>query len=211
MSNNFARFATVSSVNSMVARLSGCLCVESLFIITFMFMTFQHLPSASNFTSTNCLSREKEECLSTFERVFPTKIDADSRFTCQAALHLWFRIFHLCKRTLKFVHVCITTSFGTVFPRTVVAHTSVFHESDDVSFFVTKCPANQKSGMSVIIDFATNKNEFQKSNNIAPCFVSCVCVILRDFFVPPSLSSPHHSLQGSSESIRYVSLPTATE
>ena len=28
VSNNFARFATVSSVNSMSARLSGCLCLN---------------------------------------------------------------------------------------------------------------------------------------------------------------------------------------
>ena len=29
---------------------------------------------------------------------------------------------------LKFMNVCITASFGTVFPRTVIPHSSVFHE-----------------------------------------------------------------------------------
>ena len=54
--------------------------------------------------------------MSTFERVFLAKIDVDSMFTCQANLHLWFRVFHLCERTLNFMHVGITASFGTVFP-----------------------------------------------------------------------------------------------
>ena len=53
-----------------------------------------------------CYERGKN-CLSIFERVFPTKIDVDSMFTSQAALYLWFRVFHLRERTLKFMDVCI--------------------------------------------------------------------------------------------------------
>ena len=79
--------------------------------------------------------------------------------------------------------VCITASFGTVFPRTVAMHTSVFRESDDVSVFVTKCPTDKKSGLLVIVNFPTNKNSFQKSNNIARCFVSGVCFTRRDFYL----------------------------
>ena len=114
--------------------------------------------------------------------MFPTKIDIDSMFTCLAALHLWFRVFHLHERTLKFMHVRIHITFGTVLPRTVVTHTSVFHKSDDVSVFVTKCPTDQKSGLFVIVDFAANKKSFQKSNNIARCFVSGVCFMRRDSY-----------------------------
>ena len=147
-----------------------------------LFVEF-HLPQAV------CYEKRKN-CLSTFERVFPTKIDVDSMFTCQAALHLWFRVLHLRERTLKFMDVCIIASFGTVLPRTVVTHTSVFHEIDDVSVFVTRCPTDQKSGLFVIVDFAANKNSFQESNNIARCFVSGVCFMRRVFFiVPPSLKS----------------------
>ena len=55
--------------------------------------------------------------------------------------------------TLKFMDVGIIASFGTVLPRTVATHTSVFHESD---VFVTMCPTDQKSGLFLIVDFATN-------------------------------------------------------
>ena len=96
--------------------------------------------------------------------------------------------FHFCERTLMFMDVCITAAFGTV-PRTVVTHTSVFHESDDVSVFVTKSPTDQKSGLFVIVDSATNKNSFQQSNNIARCFVSSLCFMWRVLFPPSSLST----------------------
>ena len=88
-----------------------------------------------------------------------------------------------------FMNVCNTTSFETVFPRTVFPHTSVFQESDDVSVFVTKCPTDQKSGLCVIVDFAANKYSFQKSNNIARCFVTSVCFTWPVLIVPPSLKS----------------------
>ena len=107
--------------------------------------------------------------------MFPTKIGVDSMFTCKTALHLWL---HLCERILKFMIVCNTASFGTVFPRTVIPHTSVFHESDDVSVVVTKCPTDQKSGLFVTVDVAANKNSLLKSNNIARCLVTSCGVIL---------------------------------
>ena len=138
--------------------------------------------------------------------MFPTKIDVDSMFTCQAALHPWFRVFHLCERTLKFMDVGITASFGTVFPRNVVTHTSVRHESDDVSVFATKCPTDQKSGLFVVVDFATNKNSFQKSNQIAGWYVPVCSSSGVVFYLFHRHPSPHHSLRRSSESLLHVSL-----
>ena len=104
-------------------------------------------------------------------------IDIVSVFTYQTTLHLWFRVFHLCERILKFMDVCITASFGTVFSRTVVTHTSVFPESDDVSVFVTKSPTDQKSGLLVIVHFAANKNSFQKIQQLCAVLLSPVCVL----------------------------------
>ena len=122
--------------------------------------------------------------------MFATKIIVLSMFTYQTVLHLWFCFFHLRECTLEFMIVCDTASFGSVFPRTVVTHTSVFHESDDVSVFVTKCPTDQKSGLFVINDFVSDKNSLQESSNIARCLVSCVCFMWRDFLmVPPFLKS----------------------
>ena len=178
--------STISHVTQLCHRSTPCLhfcqlvCVSHTFRISVlniisMFMTFQHLAICVEFHRPQAVWYERgKNCLSTVERVFPTKIDVDSMFTCQAALHLWFRVFHLCERTLKFMNVCITASFGTVFSRTVVTHTSVFHESDAVSVSVTKCPTDWKSGLFVIVDVATNKNSFQESNHIARCFVSRV-------------------------------------
>ena len=104
-----------------------------------------------------------------------------------------------------FMDVCITAPFGTVCPRTVVTHTSVFHESDRV--FVTKWPTDQKSGLFVIVDSATNKNSFQQSNNIARRFVSSLCFMWRDLF-RNTITQVHITLYKEvlSESIRHVSL-----
>ena len=44
-----------------------------------------------------------------------------------------FCVFHLFESVLKFMIICITATFGTVFPRIVVPHTSV-----DVCIFDTK-------------------------------------------------------------------------
>ena len=72
--------------------------------------------------------------------------------------------------------VCITAPFGTVCPRIVVTHTSVFHESDDVSVFVTKWSTDEKSGLFVIVDSATNKNSFQAIQQ--HCSVLCLQCVL---------------------------------
>ena len=147
-----------------------------------MFMTFQHLATCVEFHHPRAVCYERgKNCLSTLKRVFPTKIGIDSMFTCQTALHLWFRVFHLCDRILKFMIGCNTVSLRTALPRTVIPQTSVFHESADVSVFVTKCPTDQKSGLFVIVDVAANKNSFQESNNIARCCVSNVCFMWREF------------------------------
>ena len=120
-------------------------------------------------------------CPSTLTRVFPTKIDVDSVFTCQAALHRRFRVIHLCERTLKFMNVCIQASLGTAFPRSAVAYTSVLHESDDVSVFVTKCPTDQKSGLFVIADLATNKNSFPNPTALLGALSPVCAYMWRDF------------------------------
>ena len=137
VSNNFARFAAVSSVNC-----TSCTSVK-LFVceshVTSVFMTFQNsLASASNF---GICDREEEF--------------VDIRTCSQASSHFWFLVFlHLCERNLKLMNICITAPFGTAFPRTVVTQTSVSQESDDVSVFVAKRPTKQKSGLFVTVGFA---------------------------------------------------------
>ena len=180
--------------------------------ITFMSMTFQHLAVCVDFYRPQVVCYEGgKKCLSTFQRVFPIKIDGYSMFARQTTLHLLFRVFHLCARNLRFMIFGISASFGTVFPRYVKPHSvfvvpsTVFHESDDVSVFVAKCLTDQKSGLLVIVDFVANKNSFQKSNK--HCSVLCLwCVLHVACFL--LFHRPHHPLQGSSESIRHVSLPT---
>ena len=61
----------------------------------------------------------------------------------------------------------------------------------------------KKSGLFVIVDLAAIKNSFQKSNNTARRFVSCV-YFMWSFFMFHRNSSPHRALQRSSESIRHV-------
>ena len=79
--------------------------------------------------------------------------------------------------------VCNNASLGTVFPREPLYRTlPFFHECDDDSVFVTECRAGQKSGLSVIVVFAANKNSFQKSDNVARCFVSFVCLVCSDVY-----------------------------
>ena len=124
---------TISHVSLLCHRSTPCLhvclvlCVtrtrfESLWsTIIFMFMTFQHLAICVEFHRPQAVSYERwKSCLSTFKRVFPTKIDVDSMFTCHTALHLLFCICPSFRRKfLKFMIVCNTASHVRLyFPRT---------------------------------------------------------------------------------------------
>ena len=111
--------------------------------IIVVFMTFQHFAICVDFHLLQAVCCERgKTCLSTIKRVCTTKIDVDSLFARQTTLHLWFGCFHLSESILKFVIICNTASFATVLPRTVVPHTSVLHESDDVCIHVTKGPTD---------------------------------------------------------------------
>ena len=123
-----------------------------------------------------------ENCLSTFKRVFPTEIDVESMFTCQTVSHLWFCVFHLCERILKFMIGCKTASLRTVFPRTVIPHTSVFHENDDASVSVIKCPTDQKSGNLSSLILLRTRTRSPNPTTLFGAFVSCVCFMWRDFY-----------------------------
>ena len=121
--------------------------------------------------------------------MFPTEIDVESMFTCQTALHLWFCVFHLCERILKFMIVCKTASLRTVFPRTVIPHTSVFHENDDASVSVTKCPTDQKSSYLSSLILLRTRTRSQNPTTLfgALSLVCASCGVI--FIVPPSLKS----------------------
>ena len=114
MSNNFARFATVSSVKFQVC-------------------TFVRL----------IVCRQSNVCFRPRLTLFP----------CSHARQL--------------------CTFGFMFS-SFRAHSKV-HDSLEHCVFATTCPTDQKSGLFVIVDFAAKKNSFQKSINIARCFLSWVC------------------------------------
>ena len=135
------------------------------------------MPSASNFSPQAVCYREGR-IVCRHSNVFPTKIEVDSNVHVPSSLAPLVSFFHLPERTLKFMDVCIIASFGTVFPRKVVTHTSVFHESDDVSVFVTNCPTDQKSGLLVFVDFCCEQEFVPRTQQ--HCSVRCLRCVLHE-------------------------------
>ena len=168
--------------NCVIGPLHVCtfvsLCVSHTFRISVlniisMFMTFQHLAICVEFHRPQAVWYERgKNCRSTVERVFPTKIDVDSMFTCSVApLVSCFSSLRAHSEVHERLHHCVLRD--CISSNRCDAHFR-FHESDAVSIFVTKCPTDWKSVLFVIVDVATNKNSFQESNHIARCFVSRV-------------------------------------
>ena len=150
-------------------------------IITFM--AFQHSSTCVKFHRPQTVRYERRKsCLSTFNCVSSSKIDVDSMFACQSTLPFRFRVLHQLSSILQFTIVCFTLSFWTVFSSSIVCHTSIFHESDDVCIFVTRCPTDQESGLCVIVDLALNKHALQETNNIVRCIVSSVCFVWSNIY-----------------------------
>ena len=120
-------------------------------------MTFQHSSMCVKCRGPQTVRYERRKSgLSTLNRVSSTK--------CQFRFRVLLR------------------PFGTVSPRSIASHTSIFLDSDDVCIFVAQCPTDQKSGLFVIVDFASNKHALQETNSIVLCFVSSVCFVWSNFY-----------------------------
>ena len=151
---------------------------------------FTHRPQAL------CYERRKN-CASTFNIVFPTKIDVVSMFARQTTLAL--SIFFIFLGSSEVHDLLPPPRPSRQFPRTIVPNTSVFYDSDDVcGFFVT-------------VDFAahtrTQKNPATLLGALSPVCASCGVI----FGVPPPHRVTHRSLQESSGSIWRAARPTVQQ